>query len=69
MAARTAEVLRIALGSRLVDVSSAEMRKEVVVVSKDINRDVRRALMLRHADFHERYPEIRIHFFPIYINV
>ena len=71
MAARTAEdlVLGMVLESRLVDVSSTEKRKELMAVSKNINRDVRRALMLCHADFHRRYPDIRIHFFPMYISV
>ena len=63
MAARTAEVLGIVLGSRLVDVNSTETRMELVPVNKNVNRDVRRALMLCHADFHRRYPEIRLHFF------
>ena len=71
MAARTAEdlVLGMVLGSRLVDVSSTEKRKELMAVSTNINRDVRRALVLCHADFHLRYPDIRIHFFPMYISV
>ena len=68
MAAGTAEVFAIVLGSGWVAVSTTEKRKELVAVSKTMNREVRRGLLMCHADFNRRYsPEMHISFIPMYI--
>ena len=61
-------VMELVLRRGLVAVSTTEERKELVAVSKTMNREVRCALMTCHADFNRRHPEIRIHFYPMYIE-
>ena len=64
MAARTTEVLGLVLrrGQGLVAVCDSNERKGLVAVSKTMNREVRRAIMMSDAAFNRRYPELKGHF-------
>ena len=63
-AGRTTEVLGLVLqrGQGLVAVCDSNERKGLVAVSKTMNREVRRAIMMSDAAFNRRYPEIKSHF-------
>ena len=75
MAAVTAEVFAIVLGSGQQEGAweargsgLIEKRKELAAVSKTMNREVHRALLMCHADFNRRYPDgMHISFNPWYI--
>ena len=69
MSYRTAvEAMQLVLVSGLCAAHSSEQRKEMVAVSKTMNRAVMHALLSFHADFHKRYPDIHMSFFPLYIE-
>ena len=65
----TTEVLGLVLqrGKGLVAVCDSSERKGLVAVSKTMNRMVRRAIMMHHAAFHRRYPEMQFRFVPQYV--
>ena len=66
---RTTEVLELVLlrEKGLIAVCHSSERKGLIAVSKTMNRMVRRAIVMRHAAFHRRYPDLRIDFVPQYI--
>ena len=65
----TTEVLGLVLlrEKGLIAVCHSSQRKGLIAVSKTMNRMVRRAIVMRHAAFHRRYPEMQFRFVPQYI--
>jgi len=66
---RTTEVLELVLlrEKGLIAVCHSSERKGLIAVSKTMNRMVRRAIVMRLAAFHSRYPDLKIVFVPQYI--
>jgi len=67
---RTTEVLELVLLRDLgpvIAVCHSSERKGLIAVSKTMNRMVRRAIVMRLAAFHSRYPDLKIVFVPQYI--
>ena len=72
MSSRTtvdSEAMQLVLVSGLCWIHNSEQRKEMVAVSKTMNRAVRHALLSFYADFHRRYPDVHMLFFQCILNI
>ena len=71
MSSRTtvdSEAMQLVLVTGLCAAHNSEQRKEMVAVSKTMNRAARHALLSFYADFHQQYLDIHMSFFPLYMQ-